>query len=590
MTESNRPISRWEHLKPYIASIKTPFITIWGDPLGRVGTILFSLIILMAIFAPVLATHDPVVMNERIEGAALPFKEGQWQEVQIIGDVPLNDISISADGYSIAVGQKGIILEYLPGEQRWQEMEGPSTVHLHTVAVHTRNFAFAAGDAGTILFFDGNSWQEIDSPTSVEIHGLAIENEELALAVGEDGTVLIWRGEDWEILDSGVARDLNSVSLISPDFGVIVGDRGTILHFDGQELKEGSFRTFQDFTFRELINVDIHPDGTTGFAVGERGTIMGFDGESWFTMTSPESRELRGVSVLSPEEAYAVGRQGILLQYDGDQWSRMRLAYRRHFRGISLNADSGLGFAVGTDPYINELARPGWDHLFGTTHLGRDIFSQTMYGSRTALMVGIIAALVVNVLGFSVGLFAGYYRGRVDNILMRIVDIMYGFPLEPFAIILVMIFRPSLWVIIMAIGLLTWRTNARVIRSQVLSLAERPFIKAARVAGASDMRILAIHIAPNVLPLAFLQLAVAIGYAITAEATLSFLGLGPPQVFSWGTILHTARLSGAWRTAWWWVLPPGFFITVTVVSVFLISRSLEVLTNPRLRGGKRRAT
>lgn len=209
-----------------------------------------------------------------------------------------------------------------------------------------------------------------------------------------------------------------------------------------------------------------------------------------------------------------------------------------------------------------------------------------MYGTRTALMVGIIAALVVNLIGATVGMIAGYYRGNIDNALMRIVDIMYGLPLEPFAIILVLIFEPSLWIIIMAIGLLTWRTNARIIRSQVLSLVERPFIKAARVAGASDLRIMLIHITPNILPLAFLQLAVAMGYAITAEATLSFLGLGPPQIYSWGTILHSARLSGAWRTAWWWVIPPGIFISVTVVSVFLISRSLEVLTNPRLRGGR----
>lgn len=98
------------------------------------------------------------------------------------------------------------------------------------------------------------------------------------------------------------------------------------------------------------------------------------------------------------------------------------------------------------------------------------------------------------------------------------------------------------------------------------------------------MRILYVHIAPNILPLAFLQLAVAMGGAITAEATLSFLGLGPPRVYSWGTILHAARLSGAWRTAWWWIVPPGFLIMITVVSVFFIARVLEVLTNPRLEG------
>ena len=92
-----------------------------------------------------------------------------------------------------------------------------------------------------------------------------------------------------------------------------------------------------------------------------------------------------------------------------------------------------------------------------------------------------------------------------------------------------------------------------------------------------------VHIAPNILPLVFLQLAVAAGFAITAEATLSFLGLGPPRMHSWGTILHAARLSGAWRTAWWWIVPPGALIMLTVVSIFFIARALEVLSNPRLK-------
>jgi peptide/nickel transport system permease protein len=103
------------------------------------------------------------------------------------------------------------------------------------------------------------------------------------------------------------------------------------------------------------------------------------------------------------------------------------------------------------------------------------------------------------------------------------------------------------------------------------------------VAGASDLRIMYLHIFPNVMPLVFLELAIIVGVSIIAEATLSFLGLGPPQSISWGGILHNARLSGAWRTAWWWNLPPGFFIMITVLSVFFISRSLEVIANPRLR-------
>jgi peptide/nickel transport system permease protein len=240
--------------------------------------------------------------------------------------------------------------------------------------------------------------------------------------------------------------------------------------------------------------------------------------------------------------------------------------------------------AIGSDPFVDKLAPPSSQHWFGTDHLGRDLYSQNVYGSRIALLVGFLGASLVVLIGANVGLIAGYYRGRTDTVLMRIVDVMYGIPFEPFAMILVLLFDPSLTIVILAISLLTWRTVARLIRSQVLSLAERPFVKAARVAGASDLRIMYLHIAPNVLPLVFLELAIILGASIIAEATLSFLGLGPPQSISWGGILHNARLSGAWRTAWWWNLPPGAFIMITVMAVFFISRALEVIANPRLRG------
>lgn len=574
---------RKEHLRPYLDSVFVPLKTIWADPLGRPGAVIFSIVLLIALFAPLLATHDPNLMNVRTEGRVVQFTGGTWGQEVVAGDIPITSFAWQSSGQGVAVGPEGALMNYRES-QGWTTVDSPTDSNLYAVDAQA-NLALAAGAAGTVLLYDGNSWRSIDSGVDVDLYGVAVSSPTQALIVGADGVVLRWDGNALTNLDSGTSHTLRSVSMSSADSGVVVGDRGTILHYTDGHFSKASFRSFMDSTFRRLSAVDVTSD--YGFAVGERGTIMGFDGEDWYNMTSPESRELRDVAVLSSDEAYAVGIRGIVLQYDGASWQTMRHGYRRDFRGVSVL--NGQGIAYGTDPYINELAPPSRDHLFGTTHLGRDIWSQVMYGSRTALLVGVIAALVVNLIGVTVGLVSGYYRGRVDAVLMRIVDIMYGFPLEPFAIILVLIFRPSLWIIIMAIGLLTWRTNARIIRSQVLSLAQRPFVKAAKVAGASNLRIMLVHIAPNILPLAFLQLAVAMGYAITAEATLSFLGLGPPQMYSWGTILHAARLSGAWRTAWWWVIPPGLFICVTVVSVFLISRSLEVLTNPRLRGGNNRA-
>ena len=225
---------------------------------------------------------------------------------------------------------------------------------------------------------------------------------------------------------------------------------------------------------------------------------------------------------------------------------------------------------------------PSLAHPFGTNNLARDIFSQVVFGSRVALIVGFVSALAVTFIGANVGLLAGYYGGRIDDLLMRVVDVAYSVPFEPFAILLVALLRPSIANLILAMAVVMWRAPARVVRAQALSLSQRPYVKAARVAGASNLRILYLHIAPNILPVMLLYIPVTVGWAIIAEASLSFLGFGDPRMISWGGILQTAFTSGAMRTAWWWTVAPGISIVLVVISVFFISRALEPLTNPTL--------
>jgi len=229
------------------------------------------------------------------------------------------------------------------------------------------------------------------------------------------------------------------------------------------------------------------------------------------------------------------------------------------------------------------LEPPSWRHWFGTTNLAEDVLSQTLVGGRVALMIGLVSGMCVTIIGTNIGLIAGYYGRWVDDILMRITDIAYGIPFLPFGIILVAILGASKWTIILTITVLMWRTTARVIRSQVLSLKERPFVMAARAAGASDLRILYKHIAPNILPLAFLYASLSVGFGVIAEASLSFVGLGDPSSISWGRMLYFAFWAGAMRTAWWWIIPPGLCIGALVVSCFLIARGYESVVNPKLR-------
>lgn len=235
-----------------------------------------------------------------------------------------------------------------------------------------------------------------------------------------------------------------------------------------------------------------------------------------------------------------------------------------------------------------EIARnqpPSATYRFGTTGTGRDVFSQTVIGARVAVIVGFLSAVATVFIGSNIGLLAGYYGGRFDDVLMRVVDITYGIPFLPFAIILVSLLGPSVWNIILVISLLFWRTTARVIRSQVLSLRQRPFVWSARAAGASDLHIIYRHVMPNVLPLIMLYAALEVGSSVLTEAGLSFLGFGDPTLPSWGTVLRDAFKGGAIRGAWWWIVPPGVSISLFVVATYMVGRSLEFIADPRLRQG-----
>ncbi|MFB6243735.1 MAG: ABC transporter permease [Halobaculum sp.] len=234
--------------------------------------------------------------------------------------------------------------------------------------------------------------------------------------------------------------------------------------------------------------------------------------------------------------------------------------------------------------YYASFEPPSAAHPFGTDNAGRDIFSQLVYGARPAVQVGLFSAAAVALIGMNVGLVAGYYGGLIDDALMRLVDFAYGIPFTPFVIVLVGLWEPSLWTIVLAITLLLWRQTARVVRSAVLNLKEKPFVKSARTAGASDRRIIYRHIAPNVLPLTFLYGSFAIAWAILTEASISFLGFGDPDATTWGQMLQAALQSQALaRDAWWWFTMPGLAIMATVISAFLIGRGYEEQLNPQLK-------
>src|SRR3982750_1535845 len=205
------------------------------------------------------------------------------------------------------------------------------------------------------------------------------------------------------------------------------------------------------------------------------------------------------------------------------------------------------------------FAPPDAQHLLGRDDAGKDIWSQLIYGARVSLIVGFAAFLVSMGIGTSVGLISGYYGGTIGNLLMRLVDFLMVVPDLPLMLVIIAVWGRGLFNIILVIGLLSWTYTARLVRSQTLSIKERQFILRTKSIGASNARIILRHILPQVLPLIVAQAVLDISASILAESSLSFLGLGDPNLVSWGSMLNFALDRGAVsRQAWWFLLPPGF--------------------------------
>jgi peptide/nickel transport system permease protein len=226
----------------------------------------------------------------------------------------------------------------------------------------------------------------------------------------------------------------------------------------------------------------------------------------------------------------------------------------------------------------------GW---LGTDNLARDIFTQLIVGTRISFIIGIVSAVVSVVLGLIIGLIAGYMGGAVDEVIMRFTDMLLVIPTLPLLLVLIFVLGQTMLNIILVVGVLGWMGFARTVRASVLSLKERSFIEAVRALGGGRFYIIRKHIIPNVFPLIYVTLAMSVPSAIVSEAALSWLGLGPTDVMSWGRILHEFEVSGNVAlnafAYWYWTIPPGLCIALLSLAFVLIGYALDEILNPRLR-------
>ena len=271
-------------------------------------------------------------------------------------------------------------------------------------------------------------------------------------------------------------------------------------------------------------------------------------------------------------------------------WDRFRRNPRAIIGASIVAALCGIAiFAPLLAPYPPEVQSlalrnqpPSLAHLMGTDGFGRDILSRAIWASRVSLAVGILAVAVSITISVVLGSIAGFYGGRLDNVLMRFTDMMLAFPTLFLLIAIVAAFGNQVGILIAVLGLTSWELGARVVRGEVLSLKTREFVQAARALGAGDARIITRHILPNVLPIVIISATIRVPLTILLEAALSYLGLGvQPPLASWGNMVADGK--SALRIAWWVTAFPGLFIFVAVMAFNLLGDGLRDALDPRMK-------
>ena len=270
-------------------------------------------------------------------------------------------------------------------------------------------------------------------------------------------------------------------------------------------------------------------------------------------------------------------------------WQRLRhnrMALAGGLIVLGMFVMAAAASLVGGDPAAIDVSQslqpPSLAHPLGTDDLGRGVLLRLLYGARISLLVGFVAVGISSLIGIVLGALAGYYSGWTDTLIMRFVDIMLCFPTFFLILAVIAFLEPSIWNIMIVIGMTSWMGVARLIRAEFLSLRERDFVQAARALGGSDLRLIFRHILPNALAPVLVSATLGVAGAILTESALSFLGIGvQPPTPSWGNMLITGKQTLG--SAWWLSVFPGLAILITVLGYNLLGEGIRDALDPRLK-------
>lgn len=315
------------------------------------------------------------------------------------------------------------------------------------------------------------------------------------------------------------------------------------------------------------------------------------------TTPTPPTKTTRPASGTGPDAGPARTARSLARERRRHSVARFWRSYRGHRAGLfGLAALALIALTALTAPLLvggdvqsvtnapgTAMEKPSGEFPLGTDQFGRSLLGLLVWGARISLTVGLLAAALSVAIGTLVGIIAGHYGGWLSTVLMRITDWFLVMPTLVLAIVLATVMSRNIWTVIIAIGVASWPTTARLVRAQTIAVESRPYIERAKALGGGHGHIMKRHVLPNVMPLVLAQTTLGISSAILTEATLAFLGLGDPTVVSWGGMLQDAREAGAVSSGHWsYLAPPGIAIALVALAFTLCGRAIESVLNPKL--------
>ncbi len=573
-----------------LAYLKTFLRYVYEDKLGLAAFTVLILLILFSLVGPLVYGVNPHAVHSSygvkiyvVDLADLEVKGTLSLEVEPLSNVLIFNeklLLLDARGVLYELPLQSLIIRLQPDSEIKARVD-PSS--LKVIASNVLLASVSHGDVYILVRTDGAiALDRLENSSTRRLYALNVDHSGVlkGVVVGDGIVALISENSVIVASVEGTYRfdlefSLGGSGVICWNKLVASGSRGRLVIVDPLVGEVNVTRVFVD----DVLH--IFCPNSVAYVLGKGGSMaIVYENLSYKVIPTGLVDDLVGLIQVN-ERFFVIGSMGSILVIEGGGVTHSK--YVSGLRGVKhafLYSEQLLLVSFGE--FVKDLRPPSLEHPLGTDYYGRDVLAQVMIGVRMSLLIAFITALIVTLIGATLGIVAGYFRGKVDSIINSLINVMYSIPLEPFAILLAIVMKPGILTVILAISILIWRTTARIVRSQVLSVASTPMVEAAKAIGAPHHRIILYYIVPAVLPVILVDFASTMVYAILAEATLSFIGVGPQNTFTLGTILNHARITGAWRTGWW-LLTPGIFIGLITISMYILIRVFEPIANPKLK-------